>query len=96
MVLVRDGSTGVFGLRSYNPLVQVEVEIEPSPLTQMEYETLRDAMPTMRDQLVCRVLRGTGWRIGEVLACQVRHMAFNGPEVALYLSLSKLRTPDLQ
>lgn len=69
-----------------------EATIQAPPLSQREYERLRDAMPTTRDQLICKVLRATGRRISEVLRCRVSEMELNGPEVGLYLTRSKKRT----
>lgn len=80
-------------LQPYTSIPQVyEGQVKAQPLTQREYEALRDAMPTTRDQLIAKVLRGTGWRIGEILRCPVEGLGFNGPEAGLYLSRSKKRT----
>ena len=37
-------------------------------LTQAEYESFRDALPTWRDRLIAMLLRNTGLRINEVLS----------------------------
>ena len=73
-------------------IASTEITIQSPSLSQREYELLRDAMPTTRDQLICKVLRATGRRISEVLRCRVSEMVFNGPEVGLYLTRSKKRT----
>ena len=75
------------------PDVQVyEGEIESPSLSQEEYMALRDAMTTMRDLLICKMLRGTGFRINELLRCSVDQLQVNGPDTGLWVAREKKRS----
>ena len=76
-----------------SPSVQVyEGEIESPPLSQEEYMALRDAMTNMRDMLICKMLRGTGLRINELLRCSVDQVQVNGPDTGLWVAREKKRS----
>ena len=47
-------------------------------LTQAEYESFRDVLPTWRDRLIAMILRNTGLRINEVLSLMVKECALPG------------------
>jgi integrase len=68
-------------------------QVEVSPLSQAEYERLREAMPTRRDLLICKILRGTGLRINELLRMPLSQVYENGPDTGLYVAREKKRTP---
>jgi site-specific recombinase XerD len=70
-----------------------EGQIVPEALTQREYESLRDSMGNMRDLLICKLLRGTGLRINELMRCCVYQVSVNGPEVGLLVAREKKRSP---
>ncbi|MFH1485892.1 MAG: tyrosine-type recombinase/integrase [Chloroflexota bacterium] len=61
------------------------------PLTQEDYEALKNSMKRHRDILLCKILRATGLRISEVLALTPAHLKEKGPDFYLMVRRGKTR-----
>ena len=73
------------------PIPDLGAPVMRDVLTQAEYESFRDALPTWRDRLVAMILRNTGLRINEVLSLIVKECALDGPTSMIYVQRSKRR-----
>ena len=73
------------------PIPDLGAPVMRDVLTQAEYESFRDALPTWRDRLVAMILRNTGLRINEVLSLIVKECALDGPTSIIYVQRSKRR-----
>lgn len=99
LVLSRQGigrSGGTLPLARRAPLpVPVESEIAVDPLTQGDYEAIKQVLaswPWAYPHLVfCKLLRGTGLRIAEALRLTRGHVQRDGPRVLLLVLRGKKR-----
>ena len=67
----------------------VEGKVVYDVLSQEEYELLKQGMTRVRDLLICKMLRGTGLRINELMRLQPEQVKVNGPEVSVMIRRSK-------
>ncbi len=66
-------------------------KVKPDPLTQADYEAIKAELGTVRDQLLVKIMRGTGLRVGEVLALTAGALFENGPIRGVYVLRGKKR-----
>ena len=72
-------------------------ELRHQPLTQADYGAMKRATQSRkdsrawRDTLLLMTLRGTGLRIGEVRALEVRHIGRHGPVYVVFIQREKKR-----
>ncbi|MCH8802413.1 MAG: site-specific integrase [Chloroflexi bacterium] len=81
----------VLNRTAIEPIPDLGAPVMRDVLTQAEYESFRDALPTWRDRLVAMILRNTGLRINEVLSLIVKECALDGPTSMIYVQRSKRR-----
>ena len=77
-------------LEKYTPPA-VAGNIVEEPLSQADYEAIKDNLRTYRDILLCQTLRGTGLRISEVLALTPQYLGEDGPRAFVLIRRSKKR-----
>lgn len=70
-----------------------EKDIKVDPLDLDQYERLKDGFTKNRDLLVCKSLRGTGFRIAELMRITPDHIVREGPLTALLVKRGKTFPP---
>lgn len=74
------------------PIVEGVFTVKKEPLTQREYEVLKQFMPSVKYLLILKLLRGTGLRIAEILRTTPRHLQTDGLENWIVVTRGKQAT----
>ena len=78
--------TGIVPRKTAIPAVpELGAPVIRDVLTQAEYESFRDALPSWSDRLIAMVLRNTSLRINEVLSLMVKECVLDGPTPITYV-----------
>lgn len=71
---------------------RVDGEIVQDPLTQEDYERIKQGFRLYRDLLLCKFLRGTGLRLAEALRVTPEHIEHAGLYTTVLVKRGKQRT----
>ena len=81
--------TSLRGETAETGLAIIQSQIKPEPLTQTDYEKIKQVLRPYRNLLLCMILRATGLRINEMLRVQADHIQREGPTISLLIRRSK-------
>ena len=73
---------------------EAELDVEPDRISDQEYDILKSSFDTWRDTLLCKLLKCSGLRAGELLRATTDHYNLKGPEYYLLALRSKRANRD--
>lgn len=74
--------------------IEAGLDVEPDRLSELEYEILKSCFDNWRDTLLCKLLKVSGLRAGELLRATTDHYNLKGPEYYLLALRSKRANRD--